>query len=69
MIRDQERWRAFEAAWTASHPTDYAENLRLVDGMYQLARALGKFTADDALDGIEDTIRLASLLHRVRRTP
>ena len=67
MIRD--RWHAFEAAWLASHKTDYAENLHLVDGMYQLARTLGKFTADDALAGIEDTIRLVSLLHRVRGTP
>ena len=69
MIRDTERWRAFEAAWISSHPTDHAENLRLVDGMYQLARTLGHFTADDALDGIEDTIRLADILHRVRRAP
>lgn len=69
MIRDVQRWRAFEAEWARSHPTDHAENLRLADGMYQLARALGHFTPDDALDGLEDTIRLASLLHRVRRTP
>jgi hypothetical protein len=69
MIRDVQRWRAFEAAWVASRKTDYAENLRLVEGMYQLARTLGRFTADDALDGIDKDIRLASLLHRVRGTP
>lgn len=69
MIRDRERWEAFEADWARSHPPDYAENLRVADGLYQLARTLGHFTPDDALDGIENTIRLASLLHRVRGTP
>ena len=69
MIRDTKRWRAFEAAWVASQPPNHAENLRLADGMYQLARTLGSFTPDDALDGIEKTIRLAAKLHRVRRTP
>ncbi len=69
MIRDVERWREFEAAWVASQKPDYAENLRLVEGMYQLARSLGKFTAEDALEGIEKNIRLAAVLHHVRRTP
>ena len=69
MIRDVERWREFEAAWVASQKPDHAENLRLVDGMYQLARSLGKFTAEDALEGIEKNIRLAAVLHHVRRTP
>ena len=69
MIRDVERWREFEAAWVASQKPDYAENLRLVEGMYQLARSLGKFTAKDALEGIEKNIRLAAVLHHVRRTP
>jgi two-component SAPR family response regulator len=69
MIRDVERWRAFEAAWASAQTTDHAENLRLADAMYQLARALGRFTADDAVNGIEKTIRLANLLHRVRGTP
>lgn len=69
MIRDIARWRAFEDAWVASQPPDYARNLRLAEGMYQLARSLGKFTRDDALDGIEKNIRLAALLKRVSRTP
>ena len=69
MIRDTARWQAFEEAWVASREPDYAENLRLVEGMYQLARELGKFTAEDALDGIEKNIRLAAVLHHVQRTP
>ena len=69
MIRDTARWRAFEEAWVSSRKPDYAENLRLVEGMYQLARTLGRFTAEDALDGIEKNIRLAAVLHHVQRTP
>ena len=69
MIRDTQRWRAFEAAWISSQKPDHAENLRLADGMYHLARTMGSFTADDALDGLDNTIRLAARLHRVRRTP
>jgi hypothetical protein len=69
MIRDVERWRAFEHQLSVEQKLDYAENLRLVEEMYLYARKLGRFTAEDALDGIDKTIRLASVLHRVRRTP
>ena len=69
MIRDVARWRAFEAELTSTQRLGFAENLRLVDSMYDYARTLGKFSAEDALEGIEKTIRLAAVLHRVRRTP
>lgn len=69
MIRDAARWQAFEYELIAKQKLDYAENLRLVDGMYDLARQLGKFTAEDALDGIEKTIRVARAINCVRRTP
>ena len=69
MIRDAARWQEFEAAWVAAQKPDIVENLRLVDGMYQLARKLGKFTTADALDGLDKTIRLAAVLHHVRETP
>jgi hypothetical protein len=69
MIRDAARWQAFEHELIAKQKLDFAENLRLVDGMYDLARKLGKFTAEDALDGIEKTIRVARAINCVRRTP
>ena len=68
MIRDMARWHAFENGWISTQQPDYAENLRLIEGMYKLARELGRFTADDALDGIEKNIRLAAVLNHVRRT-
>ena len=69
MIRDTARWQAFEDELIATQKLSHAENLRLADGMYGLARKLGKFTVDDALEGIEKNVRLAAILHRVRRTP
>ena len=68
MIRDSARWRAFEHQLISTQKLDFAENLRLIDSMYDYARTLGKFSAEDALEGIEKTIRLAAVLHRVRRT-
>ncbi|MBU4272747.1 MAG: hypothetical protein KKE86_07670 [Planctomycetes bacterium] len=69
MIRDVQRWSEFETAWITLQKSDYVDNVRLVEGMYQLARALGKFTVDDALDGIEKNIRLAAVLRHVSKTP
>jgi hypothetical protein len=69
MIRDIARWEAFERDFNAKQNLDHAEKLRLLDGMYNLARKLVKFTAEDALDGLENTIHLAAVLHHVRRTP
>jgi hypothetical protein len=68
MIRDVERRRAFERELSVNEKPDYAENLRLVEGMYVYARRLGRFSAEDALDGIEKNIRLAAVLHRVRKS-
>lgn len=69
MIRNTQRWQAFEHDLIGAQKLDYAENLRLVEGMYELARRLGKFTAEDALDGFDKTVALAAVLHHVRRTP
>jgi hypothetical protein len=69
MIRDVQRWRDFENDLIAKQKLDYADNLRLVDGTYELARKLGRFTAEDALEGIEKTIRVAKAINCVRRTP
>ncbi len=65
MIRDVERWRAFEHRLASAEPPDFAANLRVLDGMYEYANKLGKFTAENALDGIEKTIHLAAVLHGV----
>jgi hypothetical protein len=66
---DYARFHAFENAWIASQKPDHAQNLRIADGMYELARKLGQFKNEDALEGIEKNIRLVALLNRVRNAP
>ena len=68
-VPDYSRWHAFENAWIASQKPDPAQNFRLADGMYELARALGQFKEEDVLDGIEKNIRLVALLNRVHKSP
>ncbi len=68
MIQNIEKWHTFELAWAASQKPDYAENLRLLEDMYLYARKLGKFSAEDAMEGIEKNIHLAGILNRVCRT-
>ena len=69
MIRDVDRWRAFEAQLSSGETLNLAEKFRILDGMYELARKLGKFTSEDAMDGIEKTLRVARVINSVRRTP
>jgi hypothetical protein len=48
----------------------FEKKVALLEGMYQLARKLGQFTPDRALEGIEHDIQLAaSLRSLVRKTP
>jgi hypothetical protein len=69
MIQDAARWHAFEHELSASQKLDFAENLRLVEGMYEYAIKLGKFSAEDALEGLNKNLRLARVINHVRGTP
>lgn len=68
MIKNVEMFRRFEADWIAGQKPDFAENMRILDGMYELARKLGHFSGDNPLEGIEKNIRIASIINRVRRS-
>jgi hypothetical protein len=45
----------------------FAKKVALLEGMYQLARDLGQFSPDRALEGIEHDIQLAASLHSLVR--
>jgi hypothetical protein len=66
MIRDVAAWRAWEEAGPLREPADFAQNLRLLDAMYELARTLGAIPFDDPLAGLETDIRTARILNHVR---
>jgi len=64
MIKNPDIFRRFEEKWIAGQKPDFEENLRLLDGMYELARKFGHFSGSNPLEGIEKNIRIASILNR-----
>ena len=63
MIRPSPLLVEFERVQQQQDRTGYHENVRLVEALYDEARALGVFPPADPLDGIETDIRLAKALH------
>jgi glycine/D-amino acid oxidase-like deaminating enzyme len=63
MITNPALVEAFERAQARQTTPGFLHNLRLVDALYQEARALGAFPLNNPLDGIEVDIRLARALN------
>jgi hypothetical protein len=68
MIRDIEKWRAWEDAYRASRLPDPPRAFKLAEAMYNEARALGVWNEPFTLERIAHKIRLARILN-VRRAP
>ena len=66
MIKDPERWKAWENAYIRSEAANYERNLRIFEAMCKHARKLGKFPPQDPLEGIEFKIRVARDLNALR---
>lgn len=63
MIKDVALWERWEAQAVLSQPADFQKNLRLLEAMYEHARALGAFPPADPLAGLETKIALAKALN------
>ena len=63
MIKDGSAWRAWEAQGPLREPPDFLRNLRLQQGMYDLARLLGAFPPSDPLEGLDTDIRMTRILN------
>ena len=63
MIRDKAAWEAWENKHVAETPVDFHANLRLVEAMYDEARALGVFPTADPLEGLEVCVKLARTIN------
>lgn len=63
MIKDKELWQAWEDEQIRAQPANFERNLAVVEAMYEHARALGAFSSDRELEGIETKIRLARVLN------
>jgi hypothetical protein len=62
MIKDAALWEKWEAQTVLSQPAEFQRNLRLLDAMYEHARALGAFPPTNPLEGLETKIALAKAL-------
>lgn len=66
MIKDIGKWTTWEESGPLREAPDFQRNLRLVQGMYELARLLGAFPPAEPLAGLETDIRVARILNHVR---
>jgi hypothetical protein len=67
MIKDALYWEKWERETQLSQPADFSRNLRLLEAMYEEARALGVMDSPPSLEGLESRLRLARVLN-VRTT-
>ncbi|MGD0129691.1 MAG: hypothetical protein ABSF46_30585 [Terriglobia bacterium] len=67
MIKDPLFWEKWERETLLRQPADFRANLRLVEAMYEEARALGVMAQPPSLEGLESRLRLARALN-VRTT-
>jgi len=62
MIRNRRLLDEFERSLLKSTPIDVAQNLRIIDALYEQARLLGAFPLKDPLEDIDIDIRYAKAL-------
>jgi hypothetical protein len=67
VIKDRAFWEAWETEMLMRQPADFRRNLRLLEAMYEEARALGVMAVPPALEGLESRLRLGRVLN-VRTT-
>jgi hypothetical protein len=67
VIKDPAVWEAWERETLLRQPTDFRRNLRLLEAMYEEARALGIMAVPPAPEGLESRLRLARVVN-VRTT-
>lgn len=63
MIQQPERFEAWQREWLRKEPIDYETNLRVIEALYEEARALGVFPLKHPLEGLEAKIELARRLN------
>jgi hypothetical protein len=63
VIKDVKQWSAWEAEGPLREPPDFQRNLRLLEGMYELARSLRVFPPAEPLAGLETDIYIARVIN------
>ncbi len=63
MIKDTEAWQAWEREQVRNTPVDFEQNARILDAMYEQARAMGLFPLADPLEGLDAKIKFAKAIN------
>ena len=63
MIKDRAAWERWEANYIRQTPIDVARNFRIVEALYQEARALGILPRADPLEGFEAKLAFIKAIH------
>jgi len=63
VIKDPVLWETWERETQLTQPADFSANLRLLEAMYEEARALGVLALPPAVEGLESRLRLARALN------
>jgi hypothetical protein len=63
MIKDGEYFARWELDYIRKEPSDYLQNLKIFEALWEEARALGIVPLKDPLEGIETKIFLAKVLN------
>ncbi len=68
MVKNSTLLAALERNLVAGEKPDVARNFRIVDALYEEARALGAFPLRDKLSGLDVDIRIARIINGVQRS-
>ena len=68
MVKNTSKLRAFEDNFKRGNKPDLLQNLRLIDQLYQEAKALSVFPPQDPLSGLDTDIKIARVINSVPKT-
>jgi len=68
MIANTKRLKEFEQSFQRVENLTLDQKLRILDGMYRIARRMGHFAPEDILEGIQEKTAIAAALHSLVRT-
>lgn len=69
MVKNVKTFQRFQDAFISNADLSIQEKYKILESMYEQARALGHFKGQNALDGLEVDIRIARAVNHVSRPP
>jgi hypothetical protein len=68
MIKNPKKLREFERNLIIEDKTSISQKFRLMDALFEEARALRIFPLKDPLEGLDTDIKVAKVVNRVRKS-